>query len=139
MPVEVSRGFLVLRSIALALSLGLTMRKAAAGGANVLVATLSALARSAKIDQFSHRPRWCRMYGCPTCAPAACACVGGDSRHISDTATKSFWWAAANLRKTRFVDHRSPRVDRRVPPGYVVFFHKHFARKQNHTCSTGRA
>jgi hypothetical protein len=58
MLVEVARGLLTLRSVALALGFGLTMRKAIACGANTLVASLGTLARSAKIDQFSHRPRW---------------------------------------------------------------------------------
>jgi hypothetical protein len=57
MPVEVSRGLLPLRNVALALGFGLTMGKSIARGANTLIASLGALARSAKIDQFSHRPR----------------------------------------------------------------------------------
>jgi hypothetical protein len=34
------------------------MRNAIARGANAFIASLGALARSAKIDQLSHRPRW---------------------------------------------------------------------------------
>jgi hypothetical protein len=57
MPVEVARGLLPLRSVALALGFWLTMRKSIARGANTVIASLGALARSAKVDQFSHRPR----------------------------------------------------------------------------------
>jgi hypothetical protein len=57
MLVEVSRGLFPLRSVALALGFGLTIRKAVAGGANIFIASLGALARGAKISQFSHRPR----------------------------------------------------------------------------------
>jgi len=45
MLVEVARGLLPLRGIALALGFGLTMRKAIARGANTFVASLGALAR----------------------------------------------------------------------------------------------